>query len=180
MSYRQDLRDNRKSFMAELHTKYGRLPAQVEKRYLQKVIAIQNSTRGKFGELMGEITLTATGQSREQDIVRDTQSFDTPFGRRRIDVWDKHVRRAVEIKSGYTCLSKFVRNQIQKDLFLRDAGIVKTLCWHLLQGGSRPLLAFLEVSKISVEHGYPEFSKLPPEGVEMIEQSRSVSRGEIT
>lgn len=163
-----------------MRTKYGAMPPDVEKLYLQKMTAIQNETRGKLGELFGEVSLTANGMADERDISRDTVVFSTPYGKRRIDVWHNERRHALEVKSGYACLSKFVRNQIRKDKFLMENGTVASVSWRLMKGGSTPLVKILEANKIEVLLGWPDLDELPPGCQEMINTSMSVSNDEIS
>lgn len=178
-SYKIELRTNRQRFLDDLHDKYGRLPPDVERYYLRKMTAIQNETRGKIGELFGEVSLTATGQAEEIDITRDAVTFVTPFGKRRVDVWHIDRKHALEIKSGYACLNKFVRNQIQKDDYLLREGIVSHVSWRLINGGSRPLFRSLIKHDIEILEGWPEFGNLSSEDGKAIEGSMSLSRGEI-
>ena len=77
-----------------------RLAVRYEK-LRQTFMAAQNETRGKLGELFGEVSLTASGMADERDISRDTVVFSTPYGKRRIDVWHNERRHALEVKSGY-------------------------------------------------------------------------------
>ena len=160
-AYKKELRTNRQRFLSALRTKYGDLPPDVEKLYLQKMTAIQNETRGKLGELFGEVSLTANGMADESDIFRDTVVFSTPYGKRRIDVWHDERKHALEVKSGYACLSKIVRNQIRKDKFLMENGTVACVSWRLMKGGSTPLINILEANKIEVLLGWPDLDDLP-------------------
>ena len=157
--YKRELRENRDRFLNVLNQKYGFLPPDVERLYLRKMISIQNNTRGKLGELIGEVSFTATGMGEEEDIIRDIVTFPTPFGKRRIDVWHTINKHALEVKSGYACLNKFTRNQIRKDKFLLSEGTVSKVSWRLMQGGSRPLIKFLHQSEFEVLEGWPDLNE---------------------
>jgi len=158
--YRLDLRANRDKILEDLREKYGLIPPDVERLYLRRMIAIQNNTRGKLGELLGEVSLTSSGKAKEEDIIRDVVTFSTPFGKRRIDVWHTITKHALEIKSGYACLNKFTRNQIRKDKFLLSEGIISHVSWRLMYGGSHPLIKSLQQSNFEVLEGWPNLNDL--------------------
>lgn len=178
-AYKKELRENRDKFLADLRSKYGALPPDVERHYLLKMIAIQNETRGKLGELFGEISWTATGQAEEVDIIRDAVVFETPYGKRSVDVWHTLNNHALEVKSGYSCLNKFTRNQIKKDAFLLEHGLARKISWRLMKGGSKPLMRLLKSHDFEVLEGWPDLDESLLDAKSCIEQSLSVSKNEI-
>ena len=68
--YRLGLRANRDKFLEGLREKYGRLPPDVERLYLRKIMAIQNNTRGKLGELLGQVSWC---NRRHNVILKDSR-----------------------------------------------------------------------------------------------------------
>lgn len=151
--YREGLRRNREGFVDALVSDES---PDTRAALLRRVAAIQSETRGKLGELFGEVALTALEHAVESMITRDRQVFDTPFGKRRIDVWDVATRHAVEVKSGHVTYRRFVRRQVAKDAWLLQAGQVERVTWRLLNGGSAPLLRALAAHGIGVEIGWPD------------------------
>ena len=89
-----------------------------KKGLLIKAKNIQNQTRGKLGELLGRVALTQQTNATDERLFTDQAVFETPYGKRRIDVYWKNSRLAVETKMGYITNSKGVRNQIKKDAYL--------------------------------------------------------------
>ena len=76
----------------------------------------------------------------------------TPYGDRIVDAWNTCERVIGEAKYGYTCLTRFIELQIEKDVWLLENGVVQAVEWHFYasqvtgQGGaSQPLIdALLE------------------------------------
>ena len=76
----------------------------------------------------------------------------TPYGNRIVDAWNTCERVIGEAKYGYTCLTRFIELQIEKDVWLLENGVVQAVEWHFYasqvtgQGGaSQPLIdALLE------------------------------------
>ncbi|HYE71050.1 MAG TPA: RHS repeat-associated core domain-containing protein, partial [Aquabacterium sp.] len=76
---------------------------------------------GRIGELaIGDVLRPLGGL--------DEQTFMTPWNARVVDWILNGV--AYESKVGYTSLTDFVRLQIQKDVWLREAGYVNSVEWH--------------------------------------------------
>ena len=78
--------------------------------------------------------------------------FETPYGNRVADAYNKTKGVIAEAKYGYASLTEFVQNQINKDAFLLESGKVKSVEWHFYTssitgkiGPSGPLLE--ELSK---------------------------------
>jgi len=81
----------------------------------------------------------------------------TPFGNRIVDSWNKVQGVIGEAKYGYTCLTRFVEQQIQKDIWLLENGYVKAVEWHFYasqatgQGGaSQPLIDALREAGFTI------------------------------
>jgi len=79
------------------------------------------------------------------------QTFNTPFGNRIVDGFNKATQIAHEAKYGYQSLSKPIKVEIAKDLWLLQNGYVKEVVWHFYQsavsgtgGGSGPLIDALK------------------------------------
>ena len=82
-------------------------------------------------------------------------TFNTPFGKRIIDSYSKNVIR--EAKYGYQSLSKFIQNEINKDVWILNNTSVKSIEWHFYWsevsqtgGPSGPLLKELTNRGIKV------------------------------
>ena len=88
-----------------------------------------------------------------EDAVRKmfagvSKAFDTPYGRRIVDCFSGRVAR--EVKYGAQTLSSFIENQIAKDIWLLESGVVDSVEWHFFKsavsntgGPSDSLLAAL-------------------------------------
>ena len=165
-SYISELRDYREDGFAQLLAQEGHTVASFEEAfgsdtlerfkrdYTSQFMMIQNQTRGKLGELWGEVLLTSQLRADEKDIERDSSVFWTPFGRRRVDVfWANHLL-ALETKSGRVILSKNTRKQINKDKYLLEHGVFSRVIWVLLQGVSRRAREALQAAGIDVIDGY--------------------------
>jgi hypothetical protein len=172
-SYVSELRDYRVDGFAQLLAQEGHTVAsfeeafgsdtleQFKRDYTSQFMMIQNHTRGKLGELWGEVLLTSQLRADEKDIERDSSIFWTPFGRRRVDVfWANHLL-ALEAKSGKVLLSRAIRKQIEKDKYLLEHGVLSRVIWVLLQGASRRAREALQKAGINVIDGYE--GRMPPE-----------------
>lgn len=175
--YIQELRQNRADRLACMEARHSEAPVDMSRVYLGRMTRIQNQTRGKLGELMGEVALTSRNVATA-DIARDNATFDTPDGRRRVDVWHRETKTAIEVKSGHACLNKQVRAQIEKDAFLLRTGVFARVEWLLLQGGSNPLLKRLATHGIAVHIGWPKVA-MGDEVLTAGDECLSLSSGEI-
>lgn len=126
-----------------------------KKHLLTKAKNIQNQTRGKLGELLGRVTLTQQTKATDESLVTDKAVFETPYGKRRIDVYWKNSRFAIETKMGYITNSKSIRNQIEKDAYLVQNGIISSVVWFLIKSGSKAAKANLEKHGIAYKEGWP-------------------------
>ncbi len=140
---------------------------QFRRDYTSQFMMIQNHTRGKLGELWGEVLLTSQLRADEKDIARDSSVFWTPFGRRRVDVFWANYLLALEVKSGKVLLSKSIRWQIDKDKYLLEHGVLSRVIWVLLQGASRRAREALQKAGVKVIDGYE--GGMPPELIALIE-----------
>ncbi len=75
-------------------------------------------------------------------------------GSRRVDVWNPATRQAIEVKRGYIRATDFIKEQVAKDVKLRQAGEFSSVEWHFFpsikgQIGPDPdLLALLKANNI--------------------------------
>ena len=83
------------------------------------------------------------------------RTFNTPWGNRILDAFNKSNRIAAEVKYGYVALSDFVRTQIAKDAYLLATNAVQSVEWHFyisqqtgIGGPSTALLSEL------IKHGF--------------------------
>ena len=126
-----------------------------KKSLLIKARNIQNQTRGKLGELLGRVALTQQTNATDENLVTDQAVFDTPYGKRRIDVYWKDSRLAVETKMGYITNSKSIRSQIEKDAYLVQNGILNSVIWLLIKSGSKGVKINLKKHGIAYKEGWP-------------------------
>lgn len=112
---------------------------------------------------MGKLAFK-TGKAGEEYLFKilggKTQKYiKTPLGRRYIDVFADGI--AHESKVGYASLTKFIKKQIQKDVYAIDVlGEVDDIAWHFFksentgkQGPSKQLREFLIENGIKIiEH----------------------------
>ena len=125
------------------------------KNLLIKAKNIQNQTRGKLGELLGRVALTQQTDATDESLVTDKVVFETPYGKRRIDIYWESSRIAIETKMGYITNSKSIRNQIEKDAYLVENNIVVSVLWLLIKGGSNAVILNLDKHRIAHKEGWP-------------------------
>jgi len=155
MNYKVELRKNRKLILESILNKNSGISSDQQKHILRKATSIQNHTRGKLGELLGEVFLTANRFAEPDNIENDTATFDTPFGRRRVDLYWKDMQIALEAKMGYVYASKSILNQIEKDVFLSKNKTFSKVIWLLIKGGSKRLKQELNAKGIEIIEGWP-------------------------
>jgi hypothetical protein len=90
-------------------------------------------------------------------LEQDTKLFSTPYGKRRLDCYHSNLKIALESKLGYCCLSKRIRDEINKDIYLLAEGLISRCVWVLFSGGSKPLINKLKTTKIVVYVGWDNF-----------------------
>lgn len=144
--YQKDLKSYRE-FKAnqilkdDLIDKFG-----LRKSLLSQIALIQNRTRGKVFEIMGEVCVKEAFDVKDFDRQ---SSFETPFGLRKIDIFDKEKGLIIEVKSGYARSKLFVRKQIQKDAYLvKYHSDIKKAIWVCFRGATKPLINYLKQYKI--------------------------------
>ena len=93
--------------------------------------------------------------AEQENIENDTAIFETPFGKRRVDIYWKDRRIAVEAKMGYVYASKSIINQVKKDAFLSKNNTFSKVIWLLIKGGSKRLKLELINKGIEVIEGWP-------------------------
>ncbi len=130
--------------------------AQKRRELLNQTKNIQNRTRGRLGELLGRVALTQATPACDDDLQTDAISFETPHGKRRIDVYWAAQQLALETKMGYVTLSRQIRAQIEKDAFLLANGQLETVIWLLMKDGSPRLKELLTQQGIDYKIGWPK------------------------
>ena len=83
-------------------------------------------------------TIYATWQQAEQtlrDLIGSVTAyadrvFSTPYGERIVDAYNRANGLIAEAKYGYVSLTQFVQQQITKDAYLLNQGLVKHVEWH--------------------------------------------------
>ncbi len=155
MNYKKELRKNRKLFLESILEKNIGLSETEQKSVFRKTISIQNRTRGKLGELLGEVSLTAEKKVEQKDLKTDSAVFETPFGKRRVDIYWRAKKVAVETKMGYVYASKSIINQAKKDNFLLKNNSFNRVIWLLIKGGSKSLKSELKNRQIEIIEGWP-------------------------
>ena len=114
----------------------------------------QNRARGKLYEQIG-LVLTQyylreiEKIDREINVITDKIEFECRGYRgtktkRRFDLFLPDFQIGVEIKSGRIIYNSNIRNQIFKDSYLLQRGIVKDIWWFLFYGGSFRVLDELQ------------------------------------
>ena len=120
----------------------------LKKKLLKELTLLQNRTRGNLFELMGEVSMNSV--FRISDFEQQ-KTFDTPLGKRRIDLFSEKEGLIVEVKSGYARSRAFVRKQIEKDFYIvKNYPKVKKAVWLLFRGATQPLIKCLE--KYNIEY----------------------------
>ena len=106
-------------------------------------------------------TVYQTWQQAEQALRNSlnaiSKTFATPFGNRIVDAWNATTKVIAEAKYGEVALTQFIQQQIAKDVWLLQQGIVSSIEWHFyvsqatgLGGPSGPLLQALLDAGIKV------------------------------
>ena len=155
-TYKRELRSNRKlhfkSHFQSLLRQAGVDPSIMEASVLRGLKNLQNRTRGRVFEVMGEVMTSSTLGDRIEltDWSPDKQKrFETPFGQRRADLYYPTAKLMVEIKSGYITCNRDIRTQIVKDRWIKDNDPdVNDVAWILFRGASRSTIALLDDSCI--------------------------------
>ena len=120
----------------------GALPEDSRERIIKSISLIQNRTRGPLFELMAEVILAKIYKFENYDRQA---VFETPYGKRRIDLYIPDQKLAIEVKSGYARSRKFVRTQIKKDHYvLRNNPEVEKIVWICFRGATKPLISYLK------------------------------------
>lgn len=154
--YLSNLRSNRNELVDSiLATKESHEKSSQKKILLVKAKNIQNKTRGKLGELLGRVALTQKTNATDVNLVTDQAVFETPYGKRRVDIYWEARRIAVETKMGYVTNSKSIRNQIEKDAYLVKNNIVTSILWLLIKGSSKSVIMNLDKNGIVHKEGWP-------------------------
>lgn len=118
----------------------------LRKKLLSEITLLQNRTRGNLFELMGELTVSDTYNIKDFETQK---IFDTPWGKRKVDLFSSNEQLIIEIKSGYARSNSFTRKQIEKDKYIiNNYKDVKKSIWILFRGGTKPLTKFLDKSNI--------------------------------
>lgn len=155
-AYLKSLRSYRNEFVDDIfNSNENAEDLSTKKELLIKTKNIQNQTRGKLGELLGRIVLTQRTNATDESLTTDQAVFETPYGKRRIDVYWKNSRFAVETKMGYITNSKSIRNQIEKDAYLIQNGVISSVVWLLIKSGSKAVKSNLEKHGIAYKEGWP-------------------------
>ena len=84
------------------------------------------------------------------NITRDTTTFATPWGLRRIDAYVVDKKIAIESKVGYQYLTQRLRKQIKKDAYLLKSDSLSAAYWLIYTGCSNNLQRELERNGITV------------------------------
>ncbi len=154
--YLLELRSNRNEMVDRILAHNEDPKDSLQKQVLlTKAKNIQNQTRGKLGELLGGVLLTQQTNATDDSLVTDKAVFETPHGKRRIDVYWENSGLAIETKMGYITNSKSIRTQIEKDAYLVQNGIICSVIWLLVKGGSMAVKMNLDKHRIAYKEGWP-------------------------
>ena len=123
---------------------------------LRELSLIQNKARGNIFEIMGEVIV---GNTFNIDKFSTQTVFDTPYGKRRVDLYDEKNGIIIEIKSGYARSKSFIRKQIKKDSYiLNNHKNINRAIWICFRGATSPLQLFL--NKYNIEYFDIEYDKI--------------------
>ena len=153
--YLEGLRQNREQFVSKMLSAQGNVPSKRRRELLTKTMNIQNRTRGRLGELLGRVVLTQQTDATDSNLTTDKVVFETPYGKRRVDVYWEDRKLAVETKMGYITSSSRIRAQIAKDAYLLKEGQVDSVVWLLINGGSMNAKMLLAENGIAFKEGWP-------------------------
>lgn len=154
--YLAGLRQNREQVVSKmLSSAQDNVPSKYRSELLAKTMNIQNRTRGRLGELLGRVVLTQQTDATDSSLTTDKAVFETPYGKRRIDVYWEDRKLAVETKMGYITSSSRIRAQIAKDAYLLQEGKVNLVVWLLMNGGSMNAKLLLAKNGIAFKEGWP-------------------------
>lgn len=143
--YLKELKENRNFRATEIvRNSLGNSGIDVKdlnRNLLRDIALIQNRTRGPLFELMAEVVIGNVFCVRE---FKKQNVYETPYGKRRIDLFISETGVAIEVKSGYGRLRKFIREQIRKDNYiLQNESTVNEIVWVCFRGATNPLITFL-------------------------------------
>ena len=110
------------------------------KQYNTHARMIRSRTRGKIGEIMASVIFS---RDIRDSVVYDSKVFSTPFGLRRLDNYLEDHAEAVEAKMTYVVARRRILEQIRKDAYLLDNGLLRRMTWILYKGGSKKLKSIL-------------------------------------
>lgn len=154
-NYKKELRQNRAlkadEILKDFIDQYG-----LRKNLLTEITLLQNRTRGSLFELMGELTISNIYNIKN---LQTQKIFNTPIGKRKVDLFSTTERLMIEIKSGYARSNAFTRKQIKKDAYLvRHNSDVDKCVWLLYRGATQPLKRYLE--KYNIEYFDVEYDRI--------------------
>lgn len=139
--YLKNLRKNR-SIKADEILKDFIDKHNLRKKLLSEITILQNRTRGSLFELMGELTVSDIYDIKDLETQK---TFDTPLGKRKVDLFSESEQLIIEIKSGYARSNSFTRKQIDKDIYIvNNYNEVKKAVWILFRGGTKPIIKYLD------------------------------------
>ena len=99
-SYEKNFTHEIESAIKILPNKHPQVKVWAKKRMLRQFRTLKNKARGYFGEFYGQIFLEVTYGITTYETTIDKKIFETPYGKRRIDVfWDTN-KLALESKMG--------------------------------------------------------------------------------
>ncbi len=117
--YLNELRKNRAFKATEIlkndFNNLGIEITKINKNLLKDISLIQNLARGPLFELMAEVIIGnvfGVKKFKRQNI------YKTPYGQRKIDLFVAETGVAIEVKSGYGRLRRFIWEQIKKDKYI--------------------------------------------------------------
>ena len=126
------------------------------KKLLSEITILQNRTRGNLFELMGELTVSDIYNIKD---FKTQKIFETPLGKRKVDLFSEQEQLIIEIKSGYARSNAFTRKQVKKDIYIiNNYDEVKKVIWILFRGGTKPFIKYLD--KYNIEHFDVEYDRV--------------------
>lgn len=90
------------------------------------------------------------------------KSFDTPMGKRFVDLYNAENKIAFEVKSGRITHRKFIQRQIAKDKYLLENSLrINRVIWMLFEGASLPTLRALNNAGLEIMNTQDD-TDIPP------------------
>lgn len=120
----------------------------------RKASSVISHTRGHLGELM---TTLLYDENIRHEVIIDNTTFDTPYGKRRLDNFHPPSKIAVEAKNTRVVARASIKQQILKDQYLLDNKLCSRISWVLFRGASKRVHAVIAQTDIEIIDMYDQY-----------------------